>query len=339
MAATLQERAGQESIADLLARTNARIKAMEEAIGEVIVGQQEAVHQVITALLAGGHVLLEGVPGLGKTLLVRTIAQVTGLTFRRIQFTPDLMPADITGAQVFEEHGSGGGSFRFEPGPIFAHLVLADEINRATPKTQSALLEAMQERTVTVGGTSRPLPVPFFVLATQNPLEMEGTYPLPEAQMDRFLFKIDVPFPSADELVKIAARTTGAALPEAARLLEPEELTAWQALVRQVVAVDEVIAYAARLVMATRPENPEAPEAVRRFVRYGASPRGVQALVLGARAEALRAGRAFATYDDVRRVAFPALRHRLLLNYEAAAEGKRADDLLGEILSRVTPYA
>lgn len=323
----------------LLEQTNRRLEQMEAAIARIIVGQQEVVHQVITALLAGGHVLLEGIPGLGKTLLVRTIARVTGLTFRRIQFTPDLMPADITGAVVFDERASEGGPFRFEPGPVFANLVLADEINRATPKTQSALLEAMQERTVTVGGVSRPLPKPFFVLATQNPLEMEGTYPLPEAQMDRFLFKINVPFPPAEELLQIAVRTTGAVEPEAPQILEQGELSRWQHLVRQVVAVDEVINYAVRLVMATRPENPGAPEIARRFLRYGAGPRGVQALVLAARAEALRAGRAFADYEDVRRVALPALRHRIFLNFEAVAEDRKADAILEEILSQVTPHA
>ncbi|MDQ0287564.1 MoxR-like ATPase [Desulfofundulus luciae] len=311
-----------------------RLGEMQEAIGRVIVGQQEVVHQVLIALLAGGHVLLEGIPGLGKTVLVRTIGQVTGLTFRRIQFTPDLMPADVTGTMVFEERGSGG-PFRFVPGPIFANIVLADEINRATPKTQSALLEAMQERTVTVGGTSYPLPNPFFVLATQNPLEMEGTYPLPEAQLDRFLFKVNVPYPTAEELAVIAARTTGAVEPPVPALLEPHELLEWLGLVRQVVVVEDIMNYAVRLVLATQPENPHAPERVRRFVRYGSSPRGLQALILGARAEALREGRPQVVYRDVQRVTPAALRHRLILGFEAAAEGVTADDLVAEILATV----
>ncbi|NLW08218.1 MAG: AAA domain-containing protein [Clostridia bacterium] len=326
---------GEAGIKEILATTGKRLEEMTAALGEVIVGQREVIHQVITALLAGGHVLLEGVPGLGKTALVRAIAQVTGLSFRRLQFTPDLMPADISGTMVFREGAGGEGSFQFEPGPIFANLVLADEINRATPKTQSALLEAMQEGTVTTAGVSRPLPRPFFVLATQNPLEMEGTYPLPEAQLDRFLFKILVPMPAADELAAIARLTTGAVTPTAPQVLQPGELEQWQQQVRQVVVVTEVIDYAARLVMATHPGNPDRPEMVGRFVRFGASPRAVQALVLGARAEALRAGRPYADYEDVRRVALPALRHRVLLNYEALAEGVSSDMIVTDILARI----
>ncbi|MDN5343918.1 MAG: MoxR-like ATPase [Clostridia bacterium] len=318
-----------------LAGIAARLAEMTAAIGQVIVGQEEVIHQVITALLAGGHVLLEGVPGLGKTALVRAVGRVTGLSFRRVQFTPDLMPADITGTMVFKE-GSGREAFHFEPGPIFANIVLADEINRATPKTQSALLEAMQEGTVTTGGVSRSLPRPFFVLATQNPLEMEGTYPLPEAQLDRFLFKVLVPMPGEGELAAIAALTTGAAIPDAPPVLEPGELEAWQQQVRRVVAVEDMINYAVRLVLATRPESPAAPEMVRRFVRFGAGPRAVQALVLGARAEALRAGRPYAGYDDVRRVARPTLRHRVLLNYEALAEGVSCDMIVTAVLEDVT---
>lgn len=322
------------TVPEILERFKNRLKEMENAVAGVIAGQEEVIHQVLTALLAGGHVLLEGVPGLGKTALVRTVAQVTGLIFRRIQFTPDLMPADITGTQIFDEKGADG-PFRFSPGPVFAGIVLADEINRATPKTQSALLEAMQERTVTAGGITYPLPDPFFVLATQNPLEMEGTYPLPEAQLDRFLFKIKVTYPSAGELMAIAGRTTGAREPEAPSLLAPGELRGWLKLVRRVVVVDDVIAYAVRLVLATLPDNALAPERVRRFVRYGASPRGLQALILGARAEALREGRPQAGYDDVRRVAPAALRHRLILSYEAAAEGIGADELVRDCLNSV----
>ncbi|TDA65555.1 MAG: AAA family ATPase [Clostridia bacterium] len=309
---------------------------MEQAVRRVIVGQEEVVHQVILAILAGGHVLLEGVPGLGKTVLVRTVAGATGLVFRRLQFTPDLMPADITGTEVYEERGGQGG-FRFAPGPIFGNLVLADEINRATPKTQSALLEAMQEHTVTVVGTTYPLPEPFFVLATQNPLEMEGTYPLPEAQLDRFFFKVHVPFPSAGELALIAGRTTGTEVSEPGPVVQAGEIRHWQELVRQVVVVEDVIGYAVRLVLATHPDRPEAPERVRHLVRYGASPRGLQALVLGARAEALRAGRSQAGYDDIRRVALPALRHRLFLGYEAAAAGVSGDELIAEVLAAIVP--
>jgi len=315
-----------------LERVTGRLREVEQAIGAVIVGQNEVVHQALMAMLAGGHVLLEGVPGLGKTALVRAVGGVTGLSFRRIQFTPDLMPADITGTQVYDGKNSAE-PFRFAPGPVFANIVLADEINRATPKTQSALLEAMQERTVTVGGTGHPLPEPFFVLATQNPLEMEGTYPLPEAQMDRFLFKVNVEFPAADELLAIGALTTGVQKPEIRTVLEPGEMLRWQELVRQVVMVHDVMEYAVRLVLATRPEDQTAPPAVRRFVRYGSGPRGLQALLLGARAEALRAGRPSAGYEDVRQVARAALRHRVMLNFEAAAEGITPDVLLAEILA------
>ena len=314
-----------------LERVTGRLREVEQAIGAVIVGQNEVVHQTLMAMLAGGHVLLEGVPGLGKTALVWAVGGVTGLSFRRIQFTPDLMPADITGTQVYDGKNSAE-PFRFAPGPVFANIVLADEINRATPKTQSALLEAMQERTVTVGGTGHPLPEPFFVLATQNPLEMEGTYPLPEAQMDRFLFKVNVEFPAADELLAIGALTTGIQKPEIRTVLEPGEMLRWQGLVRQVVMVHDVMEYAVRLVLATRPEDQTAPPAVRRFVRYGSGPRGLQALLLGARAEALRAGRPAAGYEDVRQVARAALRHRVMLNFEAAAEGITTDALLAEIL-------
>ncbi len=332
---TFDEQTGENQpeagVREALAKVTGRLREVEEAIGAVIVGQREVVHQVLIAMLAGGHVLLEGVPGLGKTALVRAIGTVTGLSFRRIQFTPDLMPADITGTQVYDGKNTAE-PFRFAPGPVFANIVLADEINRATPKTQSALLEAMQERTVTVGGTGYPLPEPFFVLATQNPLEMEGTYPLPEAQLDRFLFKVNVEFPSADELLAIGALTTGAKMPEIRTVLEPGEMLRWQELVRRVVVVRDVMEYAVRLVLATRPEDPAAPPVVRRFVRYGSGPRGLQALLLGARAEALRAGRPSAGYEDVRQVARAALRHRVMLNFEAAAEGITPDAILQEIL-------
>jgi MoxR-like ATPase len=331
-----QEQGNQSEIQKILTGVSKRLTETQAAIAQVIVGQEEVVRQVLTALLAEGHILLEGIPGLGKTALVRTVARVSGLTFRRIQFTPDLMPADITGTQVFDPQNTVN-PFRFVPGPVFAHIVLADEINRTTPKTQSALLEAMQERTVTSGRNTYPLPEPFFVLATQNPLEMEGTYPLPEAQLDRFLFKINVSYPTAEEMVVIAGRTTGTEEPQAPQLLAPKEMQRWLGLVRQVVVVEDVMAYAVRLVLATQPDNPLASEKVRRFVRYGASPRGVQALILGARAGALRDGRPLAGYDDIRRNALAALRHRLILNFEAAAEGITADDLIEEIVQTV-PY-
>ncbi|HCJ79395.1 MAG TPA: AAA family ATPase [Desulfotomaculum sp.] len=329
-----QEHGNQSEVQKILAGVSKRLKETQAAIAQVIVGQEEVVHQVLVALLAGGHVLLERVPGLGKTALVRTVARVSGLTFRRIQFTLDLMPADITGTQVFDPQNTAN-PFRFVPGPVFANIVLADEINRATPKTQSALLEAMQERTVTSGRNTYPLPEPFFVLATQNPLEMEGTYPLPEAQLDRFLFKINVSYPTAEEMVVIASRTTGTEEPQAPQLLAPEELQRWFGLVRQVVMVEDVMTYAVRLVLATQPDNAHASEKVRRFVRYGASPRGAQALILGARAGALRDGRPLAGYDDIRRIALAALRHRLILNFEAAAEGVSADDLIEEVVQTV----
>lgn len=323
-----------DSVLKSLAAAAGRVCQLERAIGEVIVGQKEIIHQVITAMLAGGHVLLEGVPGLGKTSLVRAVAGTTGLTFGRIQFTPDLMPADITGTQVYDGQGAGN-PFRFAPGPVFTNILLADEINRATPKTQSALLEAMQEKTVTVGGAGYPLPAPFFVLATQNPLEMEGTYPLPEAQLDRFLFKINVVFPPPEELMAIGALTTGAETPEARPALGPGELLAWQGLARRVVMVEDVMDYAVRLVLSTRPDRPEAGAGVQKYVRYGSGPRGLQALLLGARAEALRDGRPGAGYGDVRKVARAALRHRLILNFEASVVGVRADDIVDEILETV----
>jgi MoxR-like ATPase len=299
----------------------------------VVVGQAAVVEQVLAALVAGGHVLLEGVPGLGKTLLVRTLGQVTGLSFSRVQFTPDLMPGDITGTQVFDRES---GELRFAPGPLFANLVLADEINRATPRTQSALLEAMQEHTVTAGGHSHALPAPFFVLATQNPLEMEGTYPLPEAQLDRFLFKVLVPFPSDEELARIGERTTGPAVDAPPRVLEPADLVAAIQLVRQVVVAPHVLDYAVRLVGATHPERSAVPEVVR-FVRYGASPRGLQALLLAAKVAALRSGRWNVAFGDLEQVALPALRHRLILHFEATAEGVTPDALVARVVGAVRP--
>lgn len=311
--------------------------AIEREIGRVIVGQQALIRGVLITLLAGGNALLEGVPGLGKTMLIRTLADVLDVQFSRIQFTPDLMPADITGTNIIAEDEHGRRFFRFEPGPIFANLVLADEINRATPKTQSALLEAMQERTVTVAREIHTLPQPFFVLATQNPLEMEGTYPLPEAQLDRFFFKIDVPFPSVEDLVEIARRTTGAATPRAQAVADGATVLAMQALAREVPIADAVLTYVARLVRATHPTDEAAPDMVRRYVRYGASPRGMQAIILAAKITALLDGRFNVAFDDVRAVATPALRHRIGLNFEALAEGVSSDDIVAALLDHLQP--
>ena len=311
--------------------------AIEREVGKVIVGQRELVRHTLITLLAGGNALLEGVPGLGKTMLIRTLAQVIDCTFSRIQFTPDLMPADIVGTNVIVEDESGRRTFRFEAGPIFANLVLADEINRATPKTQSALLEAMQEHSVTVAKTTRRLAEPFFVLATQNPLEMEGTYPLPEAQLDRFLLKLDVPFPSEDELVEIANRTTGAAEPQPDVAADGQTIVAMQELARAVPIAPHVTAYAARLLKATHPNDGNAPPMVRSYVRYGASPRGMQAMILAGKIIALLDGRYNVAFDDLRAAALPALRHRLILNFEAQAEGITTDEVIGEILREVLP--
>ncbi len=288
-------------------------------------------------MLAGGNALLEGVPGLGKTMLVRTLAESVDCAFSRIQFTPDLMPADIVGTNLIVEDDHGRRVFQFEPGPIFASLVLADEINRATPKTQSAMLEAMQERSVTVSKVTRRLPEPFFVLATQNPLEMEGTYPLPEAQLDRFFFKIDVPFPTTEDLVENANRTTGEKTPRAEAVASGAQIVAMQNLARGVPIARHVTEFAARVLRATHPDDAEAPPAVRQFVRYGASPRGMQAMILGGKLNALLDGRYNVAYDDIRAVARPALRHRLILNFEAQAEGVSADKVIEGLLEAVQP--
>ncbi len=310
---------------------------IEAQVGRVIVGQSALVRDTLITLLAGGNALLEGVPGLGKTMLVRTLSQAIDCGFARIQFTPDLMPADIVGTNLIVEDENGRRQFQFEPGPIFANLVLADEINRATPKTQSAMLEAMQEHSVTVAKVTRRLPEPFFVLATQNPLEMEGTYPLPEAQLDRFFFKIDVPFPSVEDLVEIANRTTAASTPEASPAADGAKIRAMQGLARGVPIADHVTTFTARLVKATHPDDPEAPAIVRQFVRYGSSPRGMQAMILAGKIIALLDGRYNAAFDDIRAAAVPALRHRLILNFEAQAEGMTPDLVIGEILKSVVP--
>ena len=309
--------------------------AIEQQVGRVIVGQRALVRHALITLLAGGNALLEGVPGLGKTMLVRTLADAVDCAFSRIQFTPDLMPSDIVGTNLIVEDETGRRQFQFEAGPIFANLVLADEINRATPKTQSAMLEAMQERSVTVAKVTRRLPEPFFVLATQNPLEMEGTYPLPEAQLDRFFFKIDVPFPKVDELVEIANRTTGAFIPQAEPAADGVTILTMQALARGVPIAGHVTAYVARLLKATHPDDPGAPEAVRRYVRYGASPRGVQAMILTGKIVALLEGRYNVAFDDIRQAALPALRHRLILNFEAQAEGVTTDAVIEATLEEV----
>jgi MoxR-like ATPase len=309
--------------------------AIEDQIGRVIVGQAGLVRAVLVCLLCEGHALLEGVPGLGKTQLLKTLSQVVDLEFGRVQFTPDLMPADIVGTQILEEDETGRRRFEFRAGPIFANLVLADEVNRATPKTQSALLEAMQERCVTVAGETRPLPRPFLVMATQNPLEMEGTYPLPEAQLDRFLLKAQVPFPSAEDLVGIVNRTTGDSIASVECVADAKTLTAMIELTRQVPVADHLTRHAVDLVVATHPGSDTAPDIVRRYVRFGASPRGAQALVLSAKAAALLDGRPNVAAADIRAMAYGALRHRLVLGYEAAADGVSADQLVAAVLDAV----
>jgi MoxR-like ATPase len=313
-----------------------KARAIESAVGTVIVGQHELVRQTLICLLANGHALLEGVPGLGKTMLVRTIADAIDCAFSRIQFTPDLMPADITGTNILVEE-DGARQFRFQPGPIFANLVLADEINRATPKTQSALLEAMQEQQVSVARQRFPLDPPFFVLATQNPLEMEGTYPLPEAQLDRFLFKLNVPFPTEEDLVAIMDRTTGTDESRADKVATGPEVVGMQRLARSVPIAPHVTAYAVSVLAASHPDNERAPELVRQYVRYGGSPRGAQALVLAGKINALLDGRFNVAIDDVRAVALPSLRHRVILNFEGEAEGITSDAIVRSILDAVAP--
>jgi len=308
-------------------------------VGKVMVGQEQAVADVLICILAGGHALLEGVPGLGKTMLVRTLAESLDLSFSRIQFTPDLMPADITGTNILIETETRERRFSFERGPIFANLVLADEINRATPKTQSALLEAMQDRTCTVSNTVHHLPEPFFVLATQNPVEMEGTYPLPEAQLDRFFFKILVRFPNERELAEILRRTTTTFEATVEQVATGETILQMGRLAREVPISSGVSDFVVRLVMATRPDSPRATPVVQRYVRYGASPRGAQAIVLGSKIRALTQGRLNVAFDDIRAIAIPALRHRIILNFEAESNDISGDDVLRQLLADVPESA
>ena len=309
-------------------------EAARESVGRVVVGHHDVVEQVFVAVFAGGHCLLEGVPGIGKTLLVRTVAAVLDLPFSRIQFTPDLMPADVVGTDLLVEK-DGATAFQFREGPIFGSVVLADEVNRATPKTQSALLQAMEEREVSVSKRTHPLPRPFFVLATQNPIEMEGTYPLPEAQLDRFLFKVLVPTPPLADLLRIVDQTTGAALQPVRPVADGPTVLAMQALAREVVLAPHLRDFIGRLVLSTHPDSADAPPVVKRYVRYGASPRAAQGLALGAKVRALAQGRANVAEEDIRRLAPAVLRHRLLLNFEGEADGVTTDRLAADVLAAV----
>ena len=326
--------------------TEARIQAFRQTwnnlraeIGKVMVGADPVVEGTLTAILAGGHVLLEGVPGLGKTLLVRTLSEVLELSFNRIQFTPDLMPADILGTNMVMETPDGRREFQFQRGPIFAHIILADEINRATPKTQSAMLEAMQEKQVTAGGEQRKLAAPFFVLATQNPIDQEGTYPLPEAQLDRFFFKLLVGYPTAAELTEVLNRTTEGATAKPAKVLDGASLMELQTLVREVPVASHVKDYAVRLVLATHPKTDTAAAITNQYLRFGSSPRGAQCLLLGGKVRALTQGRFNVAFEDIQAVAATALRHRLILNFEAEAEGITTDHVITQILKDVPKNA
>jgi len=320
---------------DKISKFRATYDALTAEIGKVIVGQKTIVDGTVNALFANGHVLLEGVPGLGKTLLVRTLSQVLDLSFNRIQFTPDLMPADVIGTNMVHETSDGKRAFDFQHGPIFSHLILADEINRATPKTQSAMLEAMQEGSVTAGGKIRKLDSPFFVLATQNPIDQEGTYPLPEAQLDRFFYKLLVGYPSADELSEVIARTTEENQVQVNKVVDGHALSELQLMVKQVPVASHVKDYAIRLVLASHPNTETALEITNKFLRFGSSPRGAQSLLLGAKVRALTEGRFNVSFDDIHAVALPALRHRLIVNFEAEAEGITTDHILDKILSEV----
>jgi MoxR-like ATPase len=309
-----------------------RFLEIEKAISEVIIGQKDIIKKVLMAIIAGGNVLLEGLPGLGKTQLVKTIGKVMDLQFSRIQFTPDLMPADVVGTNIIVKKPDGTNEFQFQPGPVFSNIVLADEINRATPKTQSAMLEAMQEKTVTVGNNTYYLPSPFFVLATQNPLEMEGTYPLPEAQMDRFMFKLDVKFPTQEELAEIVRLTTGKEAPEARQVCDKNTLIEMGVIAKEVPVATAVYEYAMSVVLKLHPESENAPEATKKYIHYGPSPRGAQAIITAAKINALIDGRYNVSFDDIKEVALPTLRHRIFLNFEALSDKVTADDLILEVL-------
>src|SRR3954467_3707695 len=330
------ETGSMEARADEFRTAYSRVKT---EIGKVIVGHDDIVHGVLTCLFIGGHALLEGVPGLGKTLLIRTLADSLSLDFNRIQFTPDLMPADIIGTNIVMEAPDGRRMFEFQRGPIFSQIVLADEINRATPKTQSALLEAMQEHSVTVGGTIHTLKEPFFVMATQNPIEQEGTYPLPEAQLDRFLFKLVVGYSTREELTIVLDRTTRGEKPRANKVIDGETLLRLQALVREIIIAPHVQDYAIRMALATHPDGPYATDITNQYIRWGSSPRGAQTLVLAAKVRALLDGRYNVSFEDLRRVYLPALRHRVLLNFEAQAEGVDSDEVLLKVLDAVPEKA
>lgn len=312
-----------------------RYGKVREMIGRVIVGHDDIVHGVLTAMLCGGHVLLEGVPGLGKTMLVRTLAEVLDLNFNRIQFTPDLMPADILGTNMIVEDSDGKREFQFQKGPVFTQILLADEINRATPKTQSAMLETMQEGTVTAGGTRFQLDQPFFVLATQNPIEQEGTYPLPEAQLDRFLFKLVVGYSSREDLNTIVDRTTRGVKADIQKVMAGDEIQRWQGLVRDVILANHVQDYLVRLTLATHPDGPHSVDATNQYIRWGSSPRGAQTLALASKVRALLDGRYNVSFEDIRRVFLPTMRHRVLLNFEAQAEGVEPDQVLLDVLEKV----
>jgi MoxR-like ATPase len=316
-----------------------RYKAVSEQLGRVIVGHSEIVHGVLTCLFVGGHCLLEGVPGLGKTLLVRTLAETLDLDFSRIQFTPDLMPADILGTNMVLETPDGKRVFEFQKGPIFTQICLADEINRATPKTQSAMLETMQEHKVSIAGKVFQMKLPFFVMATQNPLEQEGTYPLPEAQLDRFFFKLVVGYSGREELATIIDRTTRGVTVKPEKVMNGEEILRWQKLVREVIIAPHVQDYIVRLTLATHPNGPFAVPVTNQYLRWGSSPRGAQTVTLAAKVRALLNGRYNVSFDDIRRVFLPAMRHRVILNFEAAAEGIEPDQVLSEIIKKVPEKA
>ncbi|HVT79917.1 MAG TPA: MoxR family ATPase [Phycisphaerae bacterium] len=328
MTATMSESSIESQVSDF----QKGYQSIEREVGKVIVGHKEVVSQTILCLMIGGHTLLEGVPGLGKTMLVRTLSQVMSLQFSRIQFTPDLMPADIVGTSIVSTDDHGNRSWQFQSGPIFGNLILADEINRATPKTQSALLEAMAEGSVSVAKKTHKMSEPFFVLATQNPIEMEGTYPLPEAQLDRFAFKISVESPALADLLTILDRTTGVETPVPDTIVNADQINVMKKLVRAVPVASHVKDYIGRLVLGTHPDTPNAPEITKKYIRFGASPRGAQAIILAAKVLALREGRYNVSFDDVRKVLAPAMRHRIILNFEGQAEGLSTDAIIKRVV-------